>query len=157
MTWGSPCICAGYMTVVLMTCCVLVGLLLMWRKPRWVAVATSRGTRRGRALQAGLSILFEVTLDQNSQLVFSLRSQRRCKKSRQSVLCQFPVSPILVPQFYTRLPCCAHLIMTHHFNATRANVSCARLRQASAPLLILVRSVSVPFVGTFAGGKSSLL
>ena len=40
------------------------------------------------------------------------------------------------------------LPMTHHVNATSANVSCARLRQASAPLLILVRSVSVPFVGT---------
>ena len=60
--------------------------------------------------------------------------------------------------------CCTHdvplaltLLMTHHFNATSANVSCARLRQASAPLLILVRRVSVPSVGTFACGKSSLL
>ena len=44
----------------------------------------------------------------------------------------------------------------HHFNATRANVSCARLRQASAALVDLVStarqcgSVSVPFVGTSA-------
>ena len=41
------------------------------------------------------------------------------------------------------------LLMTHHFNATRANVSCARLIQASAPLLVVIRSVSVPFVGIF--------
>ena len=45
------------------------------------------------------------------------------------------------------VPVALTLPMTHHFNATRANVSCARLRQPSAPLLILVRSVSAPFVG----------
>ena len=38
------------------------------------------------------------------------------------------------------------LLMTHHSNATRANVSCARLRQASTLLLNLVRSVSVSCV-----------
>ena len=45
-----------------------------------------------------------------------------------SVLCQFPVTEILVPQLYTRRPVCSHLTMTHHFNATRAKVSCARVQ-----------------------------
>ena len=58
----------------------------MWRKPRWVAVATSHGTRRGRALQAGLSILFfEVTLDKNSEMVFSLRSKQPFVKALEAV------------------------------------------------------------------------
>ena len=39
------CTVAGYKVVVIMICCMLVGLLLVWRKPRCVAVATSRGTR----------------------------------------------------------------------------------------------------------------
>ena len=83
----------------------------------------------------------------------------RTSFEHQSVLYQFPVSQFLVPQFHSThdVPVALTLLMTHHVNATRANVSCARLRQASAPLLIVVRSVSVPFVGTFAWGKSSWL
>ena len=43
---GTPiCAVAGYMTVAIMTCCTLVELVLMWRTPHWVAVATSRGTQ----------------------------------------------------------------------------------------------------------------
>ena len=43
-----------------------------------------------------------------------------------SVLCQFPVSQIPVPQLYTRLLVALTVTMTHHFHATRAIVSCAR-------------------------------
>ena len=59
----------------------------------------------------------------------------------QSVLYQFPVSQILVPQLYTRLPCCTH--PDHDAALQRDNVRSSPvqgLRQASPPPLLLVWS-----------------
>ena len=78
--------------------------------------------RQGRTLQNLLPVPFEITHDPISDLVLSLPSKRRIGKARleaahwvmrtsfapQSLLCQFPVSQILVPQLYTTLPCCNH-------------------------------------------------
>ena len=36
---------AGYMAVVIMLCCMLVGLLAVWHTSRWVAETTSRGSQ----------------------------------------------------------------------------------------------------------------
>ena len=82
------------MTEVITTCCMLVGLVLMWVNPRWFAVATSRGTetldedvehshanvpvkvtikRHSEPVHCKQEcpFLLEVILDQNSELVFS--------------------------------------------------------------------------------------
>ena len=87
------------LTVVIITCCMIVGLLLMWRKPRWFAVATSRGTqtldedfehchtnilpRNGLAVHCrqDCPVFFEDTRGQKSEVVFSLRSKRRFVKA----------------------------------------------------------------------------
>ena len=92
----NMCAVAGCMTVVVMICCMLVGLLVPCRKSRWVAETTSRSTPTlyedlerchvfqtakitiyGEAVHCRQSIPSEVTPDANSELVFSLRSNRQ--------------------------------------------------------------------------------
>ena len=139
---------AGWITVVIVTCLILVGLVLRrWKsgidaetidngtqtlEKRAVALknpppslprgSRSRSTARPHTAEFFALSLQNHTCDPISELVFSLRSKRRSGKARleaahwvmrtsferQSLLCQFPVSQIPVPQLYTRLPCCNH-------------------------------------------------
>lgn len=78
----------------IVVCCMLVGLLVLCRNSRWVVDTISRSTptldedlerchtnvlqtvmmtRYGEAAHCRQSIPFEVTLDANAELVFSLR------------------------------------------------------------------------------------
>ena len=106
-----------------MTCCILMGLVLLRRKSRRVAETIDSGTQNleeGRCSQDALTRIMvakhgkaarmPISCDSVCELVFSLRSKRRFRKARieaarwvvatsfepQSVLFQFPVSQILV-------------------------------------------------------------
>ena len=84
---------AGWITVVTMTCCILIGLVLLWWKSGRVTETIDSGTqtleegrcsraRQGRTLQKRKHILVEISCDSVSELVFSLRSKRRIRKAR---------------------------------------------------------------------------
>ena len=131
----------GWITVVVISCCILKGLPLLWRKSGEAAETSDTGTQtleegrcaqdipsrimitaRPRIADAVAFFHIEITHDPISDLVFSLRSKRRFGEARveaahwvmrtsfgpQSVVCQFPVSQICCPQFYTRFSCCTH-------------------------------------------------
>ena len=95
---------AGWISVVRMTCCILVGLVLVWWKVGRVADTVSNGTqtleegervqdistrvmitKHGKSAQRRSdcpSFFFENTRDPISVLVFSLRFKRRFAKAR---------------------------------------------------------------------------
>ena len=184
---------AGWITVVIMACCILVGLVLLWWKSRGVAETIDSGTQTLEEGRCSQDVPTRIMVTKHGKAahrrndcpfflrshviqslswcsVFSLRSKSRFGKARleaahwvlrtsvepQSVLYQFPVSQIPAHSCTQDVPCCTHPARERHLNATRANVSCARLRQASAPPVVLVStarqcgSVSVLFVGTSA-------
>ena len=94
---------AGWITVVIMSCCILMGLVLLWWKSRGVAETIDSGTqtleeercsqdvptrimvtKHGKAAHCtnDCPFLFEISCDSVSELVFSLRSKRRFGKAR---------------------------------------------------------------------------
>ena len=137
-----------------MTWCILMGLVLLWWRSGRVAETIDRGThaleegnysqdvptrimvtKHGKAAHCRNDCPFFVC-DSVAELVFSLRSKRRFRKTRleaahwvvitsfepQSVLYQFPVSQILVPQLYTWRPCC--ILLAHDASFQRDTCEC---------------------------------
>ena len=142
-----------WITVVIMICSILMGLVLLWWKSGRIAETSDTGTQnsargkcvtlQGKAVhcRSALSIPLESTRMTISELVFSQRSKGRFGKARlvaahwvvrtsfepQSVLCPFPVFHRFLFHSCTQdFPVALALTITHHFNATHAIVPCSR-------------------------------
>ena len=151
--------------VVIMTCCILMGLVLLWWKSGRVAETIDSGTQTLEEVRRSQDVPTKIMVRKHGkaahcrndcpfllkshviQLVFSLRSKRRLRQARLEAahwvmrtsflnLRVFCISSqshrFLFTSCTLNVLVALTLLMTHHFNATRANVSCARLRQASA-------------------------